>query len=597
MSRKRKMGASTSCPIDEKIKTFREMPLVVNNTLNEMLPKMCSDDFDKYMLIKGPQEWKDAIQSVSLEEGKRLLLMVICRPNLLQALSVFCTLWEVEEEPALHLYELGLGNAVTQAKLLQGEDPKLDFLRNMGKPAHPIHMYPLMPYLKQKENYFHLNKHFVIQHDVIDVKPLRLNPDTKTPEELYYKKLSNATICSKLQKWPECFAHSLSALDAYQRDCSYLHDVFCYIAQSGGKMYVPVEWCLNVLGEAKFLSTSFEQTWKRLIVFQGILIDQGLFNLENEMFVKSIPLFVQSSEHGQMLLVQHIQSILAQVENNLAFQYVRQTFHDGCAEFCQKEPLHQYSFEATAKLLKAIDLFSSRLYKKGYKEYFRGLYHLYSTMNRVHRKIGDSKTTFHFNLALNNFALSTELMVVNEPLKTEVKEIHHYLKRFLVVFENVLKRFSKIPLMRHTRELSDFYFRIMLIAMFWGTTFQPFEVLTLAEQAKDEYEKITDGRGYRLPLLKACVKIREPNFCHIEGEEIEDFPLMPVAAKEDELQALGYWKKEKEDSGFAPFANPKKKCRPRKTIVSSEALIKQNITAEQVYAFGFQITNFSTEPL
>lgn len=584
MVKKRKPSAVAG-PSQPKVMKMCNVPLTVDNGINDLLTKLNGDDFDKYMLNKGPRVWKDTLKEVSLDEGKRLLLMVICRPNLLQALSVFCTLWEDETEPALHLYELQLGNAVTQLKV--PNSPKLEYLRLAGKVAHPGRIHPLLPTLNHNRHYFCLNKNFIKYMTSFDLLPLRLDLEKHTREELYYKKLSNAMMCAKLHRWPECFAYGLSALDAHEENYSYLHDVLCFIALAGGKMSVPLEWCCAVLEEARRVSTSFEQTWRRLTTFQSLLVDRGLFDLENDLFNKSLGLFVQTSNFGQTLIEQHIQSLLAQVENNLAYQYIRQTFHDDCETFCTKEPHHKQSFEACAKFLKSVDVFTSRLFSKGLKEYYRGFCYLYQTMTKVHRPTGDVRSALHFNVAVDYFGLARLNMIEYEPLKAELTKITDFLKKNEMSFGSISDTFSSILMTRYTHEASQMFFRMMLITMFWENNFQPFPLAQLAQQAKDAYAKITNGTGYRTGLLQACVDIQDISFCHIKDKDPQDYPPVYEENKVVEASALRYWEKEKTDEGFKAFARPKKStC---KVASRAQNLLQNNILAEQVYAFGYQI--------
>ena len=112
-------------------KRLCEIPFTAK-TIVQVLPKLVGEDFDNYMLEVGPQAWKDAITSGTLsnEVAKRLILMVLSRPALLQSLSVYLSLWErdltasvpkhqqqqqqqqqhqqQQLQPAIHLYELGL---------------------------------------------------------------------------------------------------------------------------------------------------------------------------------------------------------------------------------------------------------------------------------------------------------------------------------------------------------------------------------------------------------------------------------------------------------------------------------------------------------
>ena len=594
MAEKRKAGIGPKSVIEKRTK-MTHLP-INSHTINNILPALSNEDFDTYMTQTGPELWKEATDNVSLEDAKKLLLLITRRrPSLDIQIAVYFTLCGLDEKPHRHLYDLFFGDLFRQTRLMT--EPQNVYMFCLNKMGYTSYIFPILPNLKHNQHYFCLNKNFV-KIPVTEKEP-RIEPTTElTPKAIYFKKLTSAMTCEKLERWPEAFAYSLSALDAYQEEFSYLHDVFCYIAMSANKMAVPLQWCCKVLTEARLVSTSLEQTWRRILVFQTVLIDNGLFELENKLFLESKKLFVTSTTFFQVLHENHINAKMEEVENNLAFQFVRQKFHFGCEDFCEKDACVQQSFGRTQTLLNTMDTCVQSLSTKGLKEYFRGYFYLYNSMMVVNRKKLDNKTQCHINLALQFFLLAKEQMKKTDGHYNDLELIILFLKKGPLSGDSIIKQFSENAFVRHTHGASKFFFRAMLITMYWDNQFQPLPILMLTTNARQMEVKVTNGYGYRGPLLASCLKILDDLFYHVKGRDITDYPNLFVTPERETTiaDANQYWKNEKDDVGFHPVDKvmPKKKKTLDQNIPSAETIINKNKLAEQVYAFGYQIVEART---
>lgn len=397
--------------------------------------------------------------------------------------------------------------------------------------------------------------------------------------------------CSRLQRWSECFAFSLSALDEYQEEFSYLHDVLCSIALSGNKMGVSLDWCCEVLQEARLCATSVDHSWKRIIVFQSGLTDNGFFDLENVVFGDSQHLFNQATDFYVAFMIQHIQAKMAQVEFNLAFQYVRQHFHSDCAEFCNKDPCLKQSFETTLKLLNQLDAFSQTISLKGVKEYFRGYFYLYSSMKQVHAV---ERQGLLIQLSLAFFQLAKDVMRTSDPLYLDLIMMLTFLKKVPMTIQTIHSHFSKKTLMQNTMGASQFLFRAMLITMYWDNHFQPFPIGMLASNAREMEAKITHRGGYKLKLLAGCIRVGDGTLTHDVNKELADYPNIALSKERDLLlqKATSFWNREIRDLRVIGHQNTFAK----QEVTNARAIIQSNKMAEQVYAFGHQIIEAWTLP-
>lgn len=564
--------------------------------ITTVLPNMSEEEVVQVLLKIGPAGWKEATttKNLSSPDVKKLVNLILSHVSLQPAFSVYLTLWELDEEPATFLYELGLGSYVRQAVVPR--TAKNVYMFSMRMDGTEENIEPILPDLKHNKHYFCLSTDFVMKRDLKKTKQ-RINPNLYSPGEIFYKKMSSALVCVKLQRWCECFAFSLSALDDFRPEFACLHDVLCNIALSGAHMSVSFDWCCEVLNDAmECTSGALDHTWKRILVFQSLLIQNGFFDLEYDLFQDSRDTFLQVSDHFQTYVIQHIQAKMFQIEFNLVFQYVRQTYHSYCEDFCQKEPCLKHSSFATQKLLNQMDTLTQAVSVKGVKEYFRGYFYLYSTMIKLHSQ-GLEKKTVNIQLALAFFQLAKDGMKTSEVFYLDVGIIIAYLKKTPMTTQSIYSHFEKKSVVRNTVGAGHFFYRAMLITMYWDGYFQPFPITMLATHARELEMKLTNKLGFRIPLLTASIAIGNLHTTHTAENPHQDFPDISLSSvrKAWLKQATLYWSKEvgllknkihhHHPQQETTTKNGLQEMKPKSAL----AILNKNKRAEHVYAFGYQL--------
>lgn len=573
-----------------------------SNTINNILPKLTSEQFDTFMIKKGPEAWKNASLNVCIEDWKKLLLMIIARPtSLTKHFAVCLSLWANDaSHPATHMYELGMGRVVKQPLL--AKTAKNEYLQKLSM-LLPLELFPILPDLKHKRHYFCLNKNLDF-YDPLVVKQTRIDASTQTSEELYYKKLMSAFATSKINRWSECLAHCLSAIDAYEEGFEHQQDVLCLLLQACSKLSVPLKFSCDVLDESRPLVNKIEHTWKRCLVFHNLLVEEGLYD-----FAKSVFLYTKSKIPSQStfygdLVYQHLLCLQAQIEFNLAFQYIRQVFHQDCSEFCDRDPCMTFSFGQTNSILTKFELWAQEMsgFIPGIKEYFIGYCYLYKTMMTVNRKVIDTKTRVYLQLAIHFFELSSLNLKKSEECFLDLTYILSFLQKKPILMGTLLVDYGRMFYSKYTLNLANCLFRQMLLTMYWENEFQPMPLGRLALTAREMYAKATNGYGHRNSLLNACVKILEPSFRHTLDKDIVDYPPLPTSSPsrdEKMKEAESFWKREKEfdftsqiNSVCCEKNKEKRKCN---STFSAQQLIEKNRMIEQIYAFGYRIIETITE--
>lgn len=557
-----------------------------SHVVNNVLPQMSNADLVNYFTNAGPEGWKNGVDQMDSADVKKMILLLINRTSLVEQLSVFLTFYEDRNELLVPFYELGLGGWLRQ--LSADSNYKNTFLQLVAKEAQPNCVFPILPLIDEGRHYFCLNRNFAKTNALsLNDKLKRIDPRSMSLNDLYFAKLCSTLTCAKLQRWSESFAHALSALDCWQ-DNPYLHHLFCYIALAANNMSVSLKWTLDVLDLAYMHGKSIDEQWVRYIVLQNCLLKNGHYGLETKLYNLKQDIFVACNNYHQVFHIQHLLCLLAHVEENLVFQYLRQNFHQDCQVFCNKPVFLEKTFEATGRVLSRMDAIIVKLHNKGLREYFRGYFYLYSSMTDVFKHHVDNKTSFMLNLALHNFNLAQNLWSQNnqdDALYLDLLLMVKYLNKQTFTMQYVTACFSNQTNVKNNAGASHFLFKMMLVAMYWGTLFQSFPLSLLATSARCLESKVTNNKSYRKQLLAACQKMANVPFTHVVDGELDDFPLL-VETDEKRAEArlaFDFINQEQEPyMGDLPI------------LPTADELIRKETLAEEVYAFGVQISEACT---
>ena len=164
----------------------------------------------------------------------------------------------------------------------------------------------------------------------------------------------------------------------------------------------------------------------------------------------------------------------------------------------------------------------------GLKEYFKGYYYLYSSMTQVERQTVDKKTALLHNLAMNLFELANMLMKPGGDAWHHISDllaILQFMRKVHMSVESIGVAFARYTNVQNTMGAATFYFRAMLMTMYFDNYYQPLPLILLAVNAREMNAKASNGCNYRGSLLTACVKIQDGTFFHRKDRDIEDYPL------------------------------------------------------------------------
>jgi hypothetical protein len=225
------------------------------------------------------------------------------------------------------------------------------------------------------------------------------------------------------------------------------------------------------------------------------------------------------------------------------------------------------------------------LQNKGCKEYFRAYVYLYTSICHVQQLGSTAKAVYCLNIAINQFDLAKFLMQTSDVCYLDLTMMHNFVHRRYITLGYIEKSFAEKEYSKYSVGAKHFLFRIMVVTMYWENKFQPFPLSMIVTRARDMAAKVSNGHCYRSAILTSIVLGLEVSYNHTRDNPA-DFPPIKVIQDND---ARSYWNKEKANvctiTKFIPTTGPVKRAPP-----TAESILAKCKLAEQVYAFGYQIT-------
>jgi hypothetical protein len=507
-----------------------------SRTVRCILPFLDGPVFDEYVERIGPTGVRQAEETLTEEERKLLMCMLLERSA--KTLENFCaaylTCWEEKvdlEEFPFYLYEIGMCRMLrlysfkTNAKILYY---KYLYANEyvMLKPLSPLlnhsHQYGF-----DEENYIPVTGQMP-RKIVLPPPPPHLSGgdnESLLENSLFYYKLLATSLSANTGRWVECWAYALSALDHYSGQTLVYHHLLCLVALAAGMNSLSSTVCLKALEEARARDSNLEHSWQRLLTFQQLCIQWGFFKLENEAYELCLQLVGFKTVYYFRLIHAHLKSLMLQIEDILLFSVTRRQYHSQCSserEFCNKPLLLEHSFATMDKLIKEMEPLVERLHVMGEKEFYLGVIHYYRTfklpsevdnIDMIHRHIGNK----YINIA-------TTLLK-----KQDERFLHSQIIQLCASFpaniiQMVQDKFTKHTLNRWSVEGAEAAVRAVVFYACSGIIHGYLGTLDV-ERVLKMYKLATHNFGYRTELLTALVQCQnEDDHLHVLHQANDDYP-------------------------------------------------------------------------
>lgn len=172
------------------------------------------------------------------------------------------------------------------------------------------------------------------------------------------------------------------------------------------------------------------------------------------------------------------------------------------------------------------------------------------------------------NMAILFFTTAKENMKFTDPLYQDLVLILGFLKKSPLTIHAISLHFSKKTCMKNTKGASHFFFRAMLLTMYWDNQFQPFPLHMLVTNAKESELRATNNQSYRLELISSLAKVLDSSFYHTPERIITDHPVLTLSKERQRLldKATTFWERETNTDNFSPvkelFLKPHSEIHP-----------------------------------
>lgn len=576
-----------------------------------VLPFLSNEKFEQVMTDFGALHWKESDDTVlTQDESKLLLIQVVQRTNLEPLLLVYMSLWERDNKKfPEHIYTLGLGHHLRL--FLHEHSSKNLYYRSMSH-SEIILMNPVMPDLSHENNYTFSASDFC-EMTYTGTKRRLYDTTRQTNEALIYIKMLLATSAAGFERWNECWAHALSALDHVTILTPCFHDLMCILAKSSGMSSLNKAIPIRLLKFARLQGDfAVDHIFHRLLVFHSLIIHWGYFQLEEELFQLCQQIFPKNTELYHNLLHQHLKSLLNQIENIILFQYVRQQYHSNCNNgnldtACNKLPLIEVSFCAVEKLLRQMEKWITEIPWNGEKEYYTALMYYYSTFNTPNGNACKRAVAQRLLIFAQKHLKVTDYRFVDAKIINELESNMANLESF------VTDTFAPRTYSKYSPEAAETFIRSMIFVIMTQTPPKT-RVSTISTDVCNYYSSATHKRGYRANLLKCIPKIFAPAKRHNPLNHPDlDYPSVDVCLNRPDIEYEAVYSAFKNEKNFylqrvqcdIKELLPKRGAIKRRKLadipvedpyedtdaLSSLLLLGMDYMGEQVYAFGYYLTH------
>jgi hypothetical protein len=578
--------------------------LLETTTVHNILPLMSPADFDDYMKNTSLKDWKEAFDTLPENTAKALIVMVLSRPALEHYMTAVLSEYSKDTELATRLYEVGVGGRLRQPLLKNTE--QVAYYR-MFYPERYWTPYAILPTLNHEHTYLDGDIQTMVRVDdgMLELKKYALLDHTQ--EEIFMARLFSASATTFYMQWPECWAHSLSALD-HALTGNYLHDVYCHLAQSGGRSGCTLRSVLLALEHARGTAYKMEHPWQRLLVFQDLLVHWGFYNLEREVFEKGRDIIPKNTIYYYKLIRQHLKAVLHYAEDIALFQHIRQAFHAECDdERCDKPDYIEYSFLAVERLAFEIDKYSRELRTVRERAYYSGYVHYLLGFRTDSMDL--SWIEKHFQQAVMYFDQSTyKKQIMGDERMIDATIMSTYLKKnTTTVFDKITKAFAELTHMQHNMEGANVLHRMLVMQSYFGMHYYAISERSFARRVFEYYKKATHNKGYRMAMLE--LMIESSDWSHMEDNptNIDDMPLLGDCLTLEENVAgevREFWKVERdclilmfdEEVEAGKGKEPKRRriqpqsnfALPSHVLTSKDFLTEEDVHNQTVYKFGYK---------
>ena len=327
------------------------------------------------------------------------------------------------------------------------------------------------------------------------------NPVKYIDSDIFLTNLTTSYTCNMQARYFEGWIYALTALSQNRMVPLYSlrSAVYYQLAISSANLALSSKVTWRSLAEATRVQYHPTQKWEWICAAVQVLVAFGLFEKEEYVFKTGIKMIPESSSWYQVLLFHHLRGIQYQIENIFIKTIILNNMsQDIVYEADLLVQLRQLNLKLSFQ--------SEKLSDRGLEYYFKGFSYLYNFM--MSQRHGRKKR--FLELAKLKLKAAYKTLDIQEMKRDESIIILDYLDKCIINLDEVCEIFLKFTRCENSIPTSDCLVRMALLDLFGGSTFKTkyLDNQEIIRRAELDYEKVTQGRGYRCEHLRYLNRFR-----------------------------------------------------------------------------------------
>lgn len=518
-----------------------------------------------------------------------------------QYLSIYLAQYSMQAKGlAYEVYELGLGHLIAQSLVPDSFEKRVYSIIGRSQ-SHGSSACNILPFISGQDRNDILYQHVdYVLFEESSIPKMSLNtliPYSK--KMMYFAKLECGLTCLRRHRYPEAWAHFLSALDFCEMGFPLQSRLMDWLGEIACVLHLPMHVCYFALRQSTLASKSFDDHWHRWQIFHHMCCVLGLFDLAQEVYLRHVD-FPNDSSFEYWFKRQHIEAMMLHIEDNLLFQYARFTFHQTCSEQCERPFNYNYSFPNVSKMIASLEPIIVSLKNSKEKDYYWGLIFFYKSMVAVGFMGNYLDTQGEHYLVLSRTFLSasseglSECVNCSDPRKIMSLHMSLLLEPQFFKLKATKQDFDIQTLTPYSLDKAEYFFRVTLFILYWQIKFPTFRLKLMLAETMRCYSELSQPRiHYRIGLLKSLLRTMDTNHRHQASSILRnDFPNPQAIFKSPLLEVTNRmtatWQRE-----IKHYSAP---MTPRKIRVmnSSKDLFREASSGEKFYALGYHTVEYRT---
>lgn len=577
-----------------------------------VLPWLADNLFEGYVKKLGPRGlWNLQQQCQGVDQQHRLAVkQTIFRlakevkwfnflDSFLAQYSVHATSFPYE------IFELGLGHRIMLNQLTLSDEARVyNLVGNMSESSmQEANILPAIQTNPSSEmfDYLYENRDFFLYEE--NYRPKKLSRRSMLPyskRTMYFLKLELGIGSLRQNRYAEAWSHLLSALDHCEPGFPLMSRMMDNLAICSSILHLPLAITLHAVKQSLDLGKTFDDSWGSWMAFSVMCRFHGFYELSMKVYIDVISEIPRDCYSSYWLRRNHLECMMAQIEDNIMYQYCRSTFHKDCMLDCNKPYLFQYTVPHVHHIVELLEPMIITMKTRPEKNFYWAMYYYYRAILSIGYEAdsADNESLQYMTMARSLFQASIEGLGEDDMRRNFAINLKKLLEPEPYRYSISISEFDLSVKMPFCIDKSDFLYRVAIFVAYWQFKFPSISMRRLMAKTIENYTKSTNNQSYRLPLAKCVLRVCETTFRHnSDNYDIQDYPRAEDTIHHNSIRKLlkrhaeNFWDEEFSKPGIKHKPTPPKRL---KILSSSKEFLNMYPEAQKMFAFGYHTVAWRT---